>query len=131
MLAADQLGQVLGFLRLSAVAVDLVHTQIAVRAIGQAHGSTGTRNFLHRNHVGEIAHIGSAILLRDGDAQHSQLTKLAPYIHGELVSTINFSRTRRNLALRKVTHGIAQRINIFTELKVQSWQIGKAHGCLL
>src|SRR5690606_30879821 len=36
-LAADQPGQVLGLLGVGAVAVDLVHAQVGVRAVGQAH----------------------------------------------------------------------------------------------
>ena len=131
MLAADELGQVLGFLGFVAVAVDLVHTQIAVRAIRQAYRCTGTRDFFHRHHVCQIAHVCTAIFLGHGDAQHAQLAKLAPQIHGELVVAVDLSGTRSDLALGKFTHCIAQRINIFTELEIQSGQVGKAHGCLL
>ena len=79
----------------------------------------------------QIAHVGTAILLGDGDAEHAQFAELAPQIHGELVAAVDLGRTRSNLDLGKFTHGIAQRIDVFTELEVQSWQIGKAHGCLL
>ena len=131
MLASDELGQVFGLLRLAAVAIDLIHAQIAVRAIGQAHRGTGARDFLHGHHMRQIAHVGAAILLGYGDAEHAQFAKLAPHVHRELVASVDLCCTRSNLALGKFTHRVAQRIDVFTELEVQSWQIGKAHGCLL
>ena len=131
MFAADELGQVLGLLGFIAVAIDLIHAQIAVCAIGQTYGSASTRDFFHRDHMGQIAHIGSAVLLRHRDAQHAQVTKLAPQVHGELVIAIDLSRTRSNLALGKLTHCITQSIDIFSKLEIQSGQVGKAHGCLL
>ena len=71
MLAADQLGQVLGALGIGAVALDLVDTQVAVRTIAQAHRGAGTRDFFHRNHVRQVAHVGAAVFLAHGDAEHA------------------------------------------------------------
>ena len=128
MLATDQLGQVLGFLRGVAVAADLVHAQVAVRAVGQAHRGAGARDFLHRHHVREVAHVGAAILLGHGHSEHAQRTELAPYVHRKLVTVIDLGGTRRDFRLCKITHRIAQRVNLVTELKVQTGQARRAHG---
>src|SRR2546427_10677474 len=39
------------------------------------------------------------LLLGHGDAQHAQITKLAPQVHGELVVAVDLAGTRCNLGL--------------------------------
>jgi len=107
MLAADELGQVLLLLCFVAVAVDLVHTQVAVRTIRQTHRSAGAADFLHRHHVGQIAHIGATVLLGRSDAQHPQIAHLAPAVHWELVVAIDLGGAGRDLGLRKIAHRVA------------------------
>ncbi len=126
MLTADQLGQVLGLLGFIAVAVDLVHTEVAVRTVGQAYRRAGTGDLLHRHHMRQIAHVGAAILFGYRDAQHAQVTKLAPQVHRELVIAVNLGGTRRDFSLRKLAHGITQSVDILTQLEIQAWQSG--HG---
>mmetsp|Transcript_26227 Transcript_26227/g.61964 ORF Transcript_26227/g.61964 Transcript_26227/m.61964 type:complete len:421 (+) Transcript_26227:5135-6397(+) len=125
MLAADQLGQVFGALRVIAVALDLVHAQVAVRAVGQAHRRAGAADLLHRHHVGQVAHVGAAVLLGDGDAQHAQLAHLAPQIHRELVAAVDLGGAWRDLGLGKGAHRVAQSVDVFAELEVQA---GQSHG---
>ena len=126
-LAGNQLGQVLGFLRGGAVAVDLVHAQIGVRAVGQADRGAGAGDFLHRHHVGQVAHVGAAVFLADGHAQHAQVPELAPQIHRELVAAVDFGGARGDLGGRESAHRIAQHIQVFAQVEVQS---GKIHRCL-
>ena len=52
MFAANEFGQIFLTLCVSAVAFDLVHAQIAVRAIAQADAGGGARDFFHRHHMG-------------------------------------------------------------------------------
>jgi hypothetical protein len=125
MLAADQLGQVLLLLRLGAVALDLVDAQVAVRAVAQADRGAGAADLLHRDHVRQVAHVGAAVLLGHGDAQHAQLAHLAPQVHRELVAAVDLGRARRDLGLGKVAHRVAQRVDVFAELEVQA---GQVHG---
>ena len=127
--AADELGKVFFALRFAAVAFDLVDTQIAVCAVRQADRRTGARNFFHGHHVRQIAHVGATVLFTNGDTQNAQAAHLAPQIHGKLVAAIDFGRTRRNLSLGKFTHCIAQGINVFSQLKIQSWHIHGIHPC--
>ena len=123
MFAADQLGQVLLLLRLSAIALELVDTQIAVRAIRQAHAGRCTRNFFHGNHVCQVAHVGAAIRLRHRDAQHADFAHLAPQVHGKLIGAVNFCSAGCNFCLRKIAHCIAQCVDVFTELKIKAWHV--------
>src|SRR2546427_6345506 len=67
------------------------------------------------------------LLLGHGDAQHAQITKLAPQVHGELVVAVDLAGTRCNLGLCELAHGIAQRVDVLAQLEVQARQVGKAH----
>ena len=127
MLTRDQLGQVFLPLLQAAVALDLVHAQVAVGTVAQGHRGRGAGDLFHRHHVRQVAHVGATVFLADGDAQQAQVAHLAPQVHRELVVFVNGGGARRDLALRKFVHGVAQRINVFTELKVKS---GQVHFCL-
>ena len=126
MLAADQLGQVFLLLRLAAVALELVDAEVRVRAIGQADRSRSATDFFHRDHVRQIAHIGPAIFLGDGNAEHPELAHLAPQVHRELVARVDLGRARRDLLLRKMLHCIAQCVDLFAKLKIQARQIHRS-----
>ena len=71
MFAANEFGQIFLTLCVSAVAFDLVHTQIAVRAITQADAGRSARDFFHRHHMGQVAHVGAAKLFAHSDTQHA------------------------------------------------------------
>jgi hypothetical protein len=128
-LAADQLGQVFLLLRLAAVALDLVDAQVAVRAVGQADGGAGAADLLHGDHVRQVAHVGAAVLLGHGDAQHAQLAHLGPQVHRGTGRSVDLGRARGDLGLREVAHGVAQGVDVFAKLEVQAGQV--AHGGLL
>jgi hypothetical protein len=61
--AGDQLGQVFLALRFAAVAANLVDAQIRVGAVGQADRGRGAGDFLQRDDVRQIAHVGAAVFL--------------------------------------------------------------------
>ncbi|MDT4822676.1 hypothetical protein FQZ97_558830 [compost metagenome] len=123
----DQLGQVPGLLGRRAVAVDLVHAQVGVGAVGQADRRAGAGDFLHHDHVGEIAQVGAAVFLVGRHAQHAEFAELAPEIHRELVAAVDFCGARRDLGLREIAHRVAQHVQIFAQVEVQA---GKVHRCL-
>lgn len=118
--AADQPRQVLGLLRGRAVAVDLVHAQVAVRAIAQADAGAGAADLFHRHHVRQVAHAGATVGLGHGDAQQAEFAHLAPQVHRELVAGVGLRRQRRNLALGEIAHRVAQRVNVVAEHEVQA-----------
>jgi hypothetical protein len=53
------------------------------------------------------------------------LAHLAPQVHGELVAAVGLGGQRGDLGLCKVAHGVAQGVDVFTELEVQA---GQVHG---
>jgi hypothetical protein len=112
-----------------AVALDLVHAQVAVRAIAQAHAGRRAADFFHGNHVRQVAHVGAAVFLAHGDAQHAQGAHLLPQVHRELVVAVDLGRAGRDLGLGKLAHRIAQRVDVFTELEIESGQV--VHGVSL
>ena len=121
--AADEFGQVLAALLGRAVALDLVDAQIAVRAVRQTHAGAGARNFFHGDHVRQIAHVGAAVFLAHGDAEHAQAAHFLPQVHGELVVLVDLSGARCDLGLCKFAHRVAQGVDVFAKLKVQAGQI--------
>jgi hypothetical protein len=117
------LGRYFFFLLLAAVALDLVDAQVAVRAIAQAHRCAGAADFLHRDHVRQVAHVGATIFLGHGDAQHAERAHLAPQVHRELVAAVDLGRARSDLGLREIAHRVAQRVNVFSQLEVEAGQV--------
>src|SRR5690606_14747302 len=124
MFAADQLGQVTALLFFRAVAVDLVHAQIGVRPVGQADRGAGAGDFFHGHHVGQVAHIGAAVFFTHGNAKYTQFTELTPEVHGELITGIDLRRARCDFRLGELAHGVAQHVNVGTEVEVEA---GKIH----
>src|SRR6202008_3221992 len=88
-LAGDELRQVFLLLRLAAVAPDLVHAEIRMRAVGEADRGRGARDLFHGDDVGEIAHRRAAVLLFHRDAEEAERAELAPEVRREFVRTVD------------------------------------------
>ncbi len=63
--------------------MDLVHAQVRVRAVGQAHRRRAARDFLHGDAVRQIAEPCPAVFLRHGDAEHAEFAELRPQVARE------------------------------------------------
>ncbi|MNE19121.1 hypothetical protein D3C80_1121900 [compost metagenome] len=124
-LAADQLGQVLGFLFVVAVAVDLVDAEVGVGAIGQGHRGRAAADFFHGDHVSQVTQASAAVLFRHGNAQQAHVAEFAPQVGGEQVVDVDLSGARGDLLGDEGLNLIAQHVDGFTEGKVQGWI---AHG---
>ena len=48
-----------------------------MRAVRQSDRGGRAADFFHRNHVREITHVGTAVFLPDGDAQHAEAAEAA------------------------------------------------------
>src|SRR6185295_13418478 len=83
MFAADQLGEVFPLLLLVRPAADLVDAEVAVRAVAEADRGRGSRHFLLRDDMLEIAKAEPAPFFLDGDAMQSELSHLRPKMLGE------------------------------------------------
>jgi hypothetical protein len=46
-----------------------------------------------------------------------------PQVHGELVAAVDLGGARGDFGLGKIAHGVAQRVNVFTQLEVESGQV--------
>src|SRR5690606_37138986 len=103
-LAAHQLGQVLALLLFGAVAVNLVDAQVGVGAVGQTNRGGGAADFLHGNHVCQVAHPGSAVFFFHGNTQQAHIAKLPPQVHGELVVTIDFRGAGGDFGCSETVH---------------------------
>ncbi|MNS88214.1 hypothetical protein D3C72_1221800 [compost metagenome] len=104
--------------------MDLVHAQIRVRAVGQPDRRRRAADLLHRDHMGEVAHVRAAVLLGHGDAQHAEVAHLLPGIHRELVRPVDLGRARRQFGLRPAAHGGAQHLDVLAQIESQAWQFG-------
>ena len=118
-LAADQLGQVLEFLCVVAVAVDLVDAQVGVRPVGQRHRGRATADFFHAHHMGQVTEAGTAVFLGHGDAQQAHVAELAPQVGGEQVVDVDLGRARCDLLGHEGLHLVAQHVDGLAEGEVQ------------
>src|SRR3954471_19256494 len=116
MLAGNQLWQVFALLRLVAITAQLIDAEIGMRAVGQADGGGGARNFLHGAAMLEIAKARAAIFLFDGNAVQTELAELRPQVARKLVRLVDFGGARRDLMRREVAHGFADRIRRLAEI---------------
>ncbi|MNS51009.1 hypothetical protein D3C72_836730 [compost metagenome] len=123
--AADQLRQVLGFLFVVAVAVDLVDAKVGVRTVGQRYRGRTTADFFHRHHMRQVTQTRAAVLFRHGDAEQAHVTEFAPHVGGEQVVAVDLRGARGDLLGDKGLNLIAQHVDGFTEGEVQGWI---AHG---
>ncbi len=123
-LAAHQLRQISLLLLGAPVAMDLVHAEVGMRAIGQPDRSRRPADLLHRHHMLQIPHRRPAILLPDGNPEHPELPELRPQGRGEQVVPIDGGRLRRNLRSRKGPHLITQHVGGLAEVEIESGRHG-------
>ena len=119
MLAGDQSGQVALLLLRRAPAMDLVDAEVGVGAVGQADRGRGAADLLHRDAMGEIAHVGAAVLLLDRDAMKPQFAHGRPQVDRELVLLIDLRGARRDLLGREAAHGVAQHVDVRPQAVIQ------------
>lgn len=78
----------------STVQSDLIHAQVGVRHVAQAHGSTGSGNLFHGDHVIGITAPGTSVFRRNGYAQETERSQFLPtflqsmFYHYELGQTL-------------------------------------------
>src|SRR3954462_12777181 len=119
MLARNQLGQVFSFLRLTAVATEVIDAKVRMRAKKQADRSRRPRVFLDRDAMLQSPEPRAAVLLLDGDAVQSERADLRPEVSGKLVALVDLGRTRRDLVTCEIMHGFANGIRGFAEIEVE------------
>ena len=116
---ADELGQVLFFLLVGAVAVDLVNAQVGVRAVRESHGCRGTADFLHGDDVCEVAHARAAVGFVNGNTQQAHVTELFPQVVGEQVVMVDGFGAGGDFTGGKAVDLLAQHIQGLAEAEVE------------
>ena len=129
MLAGHELRQILLLLRFRAVAMNLVHAQIRMRAVRQPDRRRRARDFFHRDHVRGVAHVRAAVFLGDRHAEHAEIAELLPQVHRELVGVVDFGGARRDFLRREIGERVAQHVDVFAQREIQAGHV--AHECLL
>ena len=67
----------------------------------------------------EIAHVGAAVFLLDGDAKQPETGELAPQVHREFVVVVDPGRARGDFPGSEVLHGVAQHVDVFAEAEIE------------
>ncbi len=120
MLAGNKFWQIFCALFGRAVTLDLIDTEIGMRAIAQANRRRRAADFFHGNTMSEIAHTSTAIVFRSGDPKHTKLTQFTPEIHGKCIVAVGVGSKRRNAAFRKTAHSIPKGFDLLAKTEVHA-----------
>lgn len=118
--AGDQLWQIALPLRVVAVAAYLVDAEVGMGAVGQPDRSRAPRNLFHGDDVGQIAHVGAAILLRRGHAEQAEVAKALPEVGREQIGFLDLGSARGDLRLDEGAHGVAQHADVFAQIEIDA-----------
>src|SRR2546430_15256882 len=77
---------------------------VGMRAVGEAHGPRGARDFLHDDDVRQIAELRAAEALRHGDAEQPLLAQRRPQVAREFVAAVGLRRPRGDALGREAPH---------------------------
>ncbi|MNV98571.1 hypothetical protein D3C71_1938380 [compost metagenome] len=67
--------------------------------------------------MGQVAHLAAAELARHGHAEQAHLAQLGPQVLRERVVVVDALRARSDFGFGETAHGIAQRVDLFTQGK--------------
>jgi hypothetical protein len=70
--------------------------------------------------VGDVAKRSPSVLLLGGNAEHPQVSELAPKIGREDIVMVNLGGTRRDFLLGKRAHAVSQHLNRFTQIEIKT-----------
>ncbi len=90
-----------------------------MRPVRQADRRGGARYLLHRDDVGEVAHAGSAVILRDGQPEKSEAAELRPEIARKDVAAVDLAGARRDALIGEAAHLVAHRIDGFSQTEIE------------
>ena len=117
MIARDESGQVFPALFIRAVQLDLIDAEVGVRAVGQRDRGRGARDFLNRDHMGEIGHARAAEFFRHGDPEKAEIAHLFPKCSGKFVARVDLGCHGFDPLLGEPVHHIAQGIHVLAQIE--------------
>ena len=119
LLAGNQFRQIALLLPRVAIAANLVHTQIRMRAVRQSDRGRGAADLLHGNDVRKVAHAGAAELFPGGDAEHAEPAQLTPEVGRKIVAAVDVRGTRRDFPRGEFCDRLAQLGDVRAETKIK------------
>ncbi len=84
--------------------------------------------------MGEIAHVGAAVLLAHRHAEQAEIAEFLPQVGGEKIVAVDLGGARRDFGVGEGAHGFAQHDDFFAEMRNQgsgwsrAWSSGAALG---
>ncbi len=91
-----------------------------MRAVRQSDRGGRAADFLHRDHVREITHVGAAVFLLDGNAQHAELAEARPQFIRKFIGAVDGGGARRDFPGGEGGDRFAQDGDGFAESEVES-----------
>ena len=88
-----------------------------MRTITERHGGRGPRDFLNRDHMREVAHIGAVELFIHSNAMQAQRAHFSPKLWWKRVISVDLPRHRLHALLRPPMHHITQRVDVFAQIE--------------
>jgi hypothetical protein len=118
-LAAEQPGQITPLLFLGRVQGYLIHAQVGMRAVGEAHRRRGAGYLLHRDDMGEVAHAGPAVAFRHRQPEEPELTEFAPQISRKEVAAVDLVGARGDPIVREAADLVAYGVDGVSEAEIE------------
>ena len=103
----------------------------ASASVGLSYGAHSNLcvNQIHRNHVGEVAEVGAAILFGNRHAMQTQVAELLPQVSRKQVVVVDGRSARRDFGSGKTLHGIAQHRDGFAQVEAESGKMVHGGAC--
>ncbi|MND89218.1 hypothetical protein D3C80_812680 [compost metagenome] len=120
MFAGNQLRKISALLIFRSPAVNLIDAEVGMRTVGKADGSGSPAYLLHRHAMGEIAHVSTAVLFRNGDAVQAEFAHLRPELARKLVVAIDLGGERGYFIVGECSCAVAQRCDFRAEIGIEN-----------
>ena len=121
--AGGELGQIFLALVLVAIGIDRVHHQRRLHRIHRAIAGIDALDLARHQAIGDVARIGAAIFLRQGNADQAEFAHLIEDLAVGLLFEIGLGDARQQLVLRVGARGVADHALVFGELLVEHERI--------
>ncbi len=115
-LALGQPRQIFLPLRLAAIGVDRMHDQRGLHRHRRAVAGIDALELARDQPIGDIAHVGAAVLLREGAAEKAERRHLADDLAVEALLAVGGEHARKQLVLRIGARGVAHHALVLGEL---------------
>ncbi len=96
--------------------------RIRVGTVGQAHRRRSARDFLERDDMRQIAHVGAAIFFRGGHAEQAHVAEFSPQIGGKFVDAVDRRQRAARFPLRQTPARLGARQRYLRPGRSPDWE---------